>query len=288
MIQQIPLVREAKVISVDDKTDGDRIKVLLIPEDVNEKVTEYVKPLLPKMLHIKPKVGESVYIVTAMANDGHSQRYYIGPIITQPTHMEYEPYFIDSATLNSGYAVKPDEAPTMNPKTNGAFPKETDVSIEGRKNAGLQITDNDIRTKAGVKVSSKTTPRDVSFNRKNPAYSLIRYNDEPQKTNDGQKYNSTASIVADKINLISTNSKDGYNVTDPDDLISDEEMKKIIEKAHKLPYGDVLIEFLNLFRNAFLTHTHPFAGLPTTPDAAVMNVQNYNLKKILSDDIKIS
>ena len=111
MPQQIPLIRQAKVISVDDKTDGDRIKVLLIPEDLGKKnIEEYAYPLLPKMLHIKPKVGESVYVLTAIATDGYSQRFYIGPIISQPHHMEYEPYYLDSTSLSNKSKVKPDEA----------------------------------------------------------------------------------------------------------------------------------------------------------------------------------
>lgn len=284
MAQEIPLIRQAKVISVDDKTDGDRIKVMLIPEDVGETVNEYVYPLLPKMLHIKPKIGESVYVLTAIATDGHSQRFYIGPIITQPTHMEYEPYYMDASALNRGSIVKPDEAPSMNPNTNGAFPKENDISIEGRKNASIQLTDNDVRIKAGVKVSDKTSPRKVTFNRKNPAYIKAKYNEQTQTTNDGQEYQSSVAIVGDKINLIGNNA--GFKTTDPDELISDEEMKKIVEKAHQLPYGDILVEFLTLFRNAFLTHTHSYIGLPTCPDASVVNVMNYDLSKMLSDDVR--
>jgi hypothetical protein len=81
MSVQIPIVRICEVISVDDKNDGDRIKVRMHPEDNHKKSIDeydYCFPLLPKMLHVKPKVGESVMIITAIANNGDSQRLHLG------------------------------------------------------------------------------------------------------------------------------------------------------------------------------------------------------------------
>lgn len=82
---KIPVVRYCKVISITDDTDADRIKVRLSPEDNSKSIDEidYAFPLLPKAFHIKPKVGEGVLILLAITNDGNSQRYYIGPVISQ-------------------------------------------------------------------------------------------------------------------------------------------------------------------------------------------------------------
>lgn len=287
MAQQIPTIRMAKVISVDDDTDGDRIKVLLIPEDAGKSKDEldYVFPLLPKMFHIKPKVGESVYVLTAFANDGKSQRFYLGPIITQPNHTNFEPHEFQSTTLNRGSAIKPDEAPSTNPNTRGAFPKEHDISIEGRKNSDIQITDDDVRLRAGVKLCDEADTRNVVFNTKNPAYIKVNYNNERQEVSSSKPYNSTVTVVGDKINLLGNNNN--FNLTDPDKLVTDSEMQKIIEKAHQLPYGDVLVEFLSLLRKAFLTHTHAFATYTPVPTTDIENVATYNLNKMLTDNVRI-
>ena len=65
-------------------------------------------------------------------------------------------------------------------------------------------------------------------------------------------------------------------------------MEEIIEKAHQLPYGDILIEFLSLFREAFLKHTHNFPSFPTCPADDVVNLANYKLNNILSKNIRIN
>ena len=65
-------------------------------------------------------------------------------------------------------------------------------------------------------------------------------------------------------------------------------MDEIIEKAHKLPYGDVLVEFLNLFRDAFLKHTHNFPTMPTCPDPNVVNLSLFDTNEILSKNIRIN
>ena len=92
---KIPVVRFCKVLSINDDTDADRIKVRLSPED-NSKTLEqidYAFPLLPKMFHVKPKVGEAVLILLATTNDGNSQRYYIGPVISQDHKLFNDEYY---------------------------------------------------------------------------------------------------------------------------------------------------------------------------------------------------
>ena len=75
------IIREAKVISVDDEYMGCRIKVRLGGLDANKTDEElpYCSPLMPKLIHIFPKVGEMVLIFLEKNGSPTTNRFYIGP-----------------------------------------------------------------------------------------------------------------------------------------------------------------------------------------------------------------
>ena len=283
-------VRFCKVISVDDDTDADRIKVRLLPEDNSKAINEieYAFPLLPKFLHIKPKVGEAVFVLLAVTNDGNSQRYYIGPVISQDHRLYNDPYFSGADSFLRGSYKKFDVAPRMNPEHNGILPNDNDIIIRGRKNADIQITNDDVRIKAGVKVVNDTNEYKMSFNTKNPSYAKFKYHKNTLNNNT----KSTASLVADKICLLSNNSPNYYELTDRKDLITDDELNKVIESAYKLPYGEKLVEFLKVFVDAFIKHTHDFPMLPPngffTAPLISEKAEMLDREQMLSDTVRIN
>lgn len=283
-------VRFCKVVSIDDDTDADRIKVRLAPEDnsKNIEMIDYAFPLLPKAFHIKPKVGEAVLVLLASNNDGNSQRYYIGPVISQDHRIDFDPYFMGGDSFLRGAYKKFDVAPRMDPEKEGILPNDDDIVIRGRKNADIQITDSDVRIKAGVKVVNETNPYSMQFNIKNPSYHKLKYHTNPL---DGNTH-STSTIVADKINLLSNNSPNYYNTTDRKDLITDEELNKVIESAYKLPYGEKLVEFLKVFVNAFVNHTHNYSMIPPNPfhtsELLTEKARLLDNNEMLSDTVRIN
>lgn len=283
-----------KVFSVNDDTDSDLIKVRFRPEDDKISRTEDLPdcfPLLPKMFRVKPKVGEAVFVFTAITGEGNSQRLYIGPVISQTHKMLNDPY--DTAiSFTNGAVLGPDIAPSTNPDTHGAYPEGDTVAVRGRGDCDIQINEDDLRIRCGVKISNsdsrnrfKTWERrkkdnNAVFNKQSPAYMKLKYH------RNASDYSTTATIVADKINLI-THNIGRFNLTDRDDLISDKAMDEIIKKAHQLPYGDILIEFLEIFRRAFLSHVHPYPGLPPCTTDDVVKVSSYSLKDMLSENVRI-
>ena len=283
-------VRFCKVISISDDTDADRIKVRLSPEDNNKSDTEldFAFPILPKMLHIKPKVGEAVLVLLATMNDGNSQRYYIGPVISQDHKLNFDPYFCGADSFLRGAYKKFDVAPRMNPDQQGILPKDDDIVIRGRKNADIQITDNDVIIKSGVKVVNESNNYEMSFNTKNPSYIKTRYHTEPLI--DGSK--STSTIVGDKIVLLSNTSSNYFNLTDRNDLITDKELNNVIDSAYKLPYGEKLVEFLKTFVKAFNNHTHNYPMLPPNPfhleELNAKSTEMLDNEKILSNTVRIN
>lgn len=298
-------VRYCEVINVKDDTDSDMIQVHLHPEDDNIPPQDipYAFPLLPKMFHVKPKKGEAVLLFLSVSNDGKiSQRYYIGPVISQDHKIYMDEYLMGGSSYQAGSIKKFDEAPATDPEKTDTLPVDEDVCIRGRKNSDIQITEDDIRLKSGVKLANECNKSEFKFNKDNPSFLKLKYHPGGLYTNEdliksdtiGKKQcNSTATIVADKINLLSRKSDKTFDLVDEKNLVSDDTLKEVIEKAYKLPYGEKLVEILSLLIDAFINHTHPFPmekpcnedGIPELNDKKAAYLDK---GEMLSDTIRIN
>ena len=267
-----------QVVSVEDlgsnkqKTDGERIKVRLLPSDKYKSIDNipYAFPLLPKLIHVKPKINESVLVFVIDDNNQNSQRFYLGPIISQPQNLKMENHF-DSGRLLNGAFLQPNEAPSINSETQGCFCEDDDVSLYGRGNTDIILGDKDLRIRCSSRQFS-LNDRDFSFNRKNPSYIKLKEHDDLINKIGQNDSNTSATIVADEINLISNNGSPHFNVVNNKEQIDDEEMKKIVKDAHLLPYGDVLVDFLQKFLQMFKSHTHKYSNSPPCPDTSSLQM----------------
>lgn len=280
------------VISNDDNLSGNRIKATIYPADKRKTAREipYAFPLIPKLVHIVPKVGETVIIICDDLNNPNSQRYYLGPIISQPQFLFHEGSISATSLLKGG--VMPElPSPESYASMHGAFPKTEEIAILGRKNSDIILSDDDLRIRCGVRLVDENNQKNISFNKESPAFIKLKH--YPIKLEEGAQ--STATIVADKINLISNVGQPYFNVADTDEGISDEEMKEIIEKAHRLPFGDTLVNFLSLLLKMFKSHTHKYHNLPPCPDTnsgifdSKYGSDENNLQQLLlSENIRIN
>lgn len=304
-------VRYCQVVSVSDDTDSDMIKVKILPEDSaygdDYSQLPYAFPLLPKMVHVKPKVGEAVFVFLTEEDNSMSQRYYIGPVISQD-HRIFKDNYLYATSFMRGTAFKPDIAPRTKREFNGILPNDDDIIIRGRKNADIQVTNDDVRIKSGVKVVNEDNEYAMHFNTQDPAYIKVKYHPSGLYKNENKRTNtpppleleqeeqvkSTVTLVADKINLIQNHSKEKeFTTTDTTDLITDDELKRALNEAYKLPYGEKLVEILSIFIDAFIKHTHPFSMLPPCnadgiPDLKDKKTEYLDNGKMLSDAVRIN
>lgn len=260
----------------------------------NEELPWYI-PLLPKMLHVRPKVGELVLVISMATGSFDEPSFYVGPIISQEDKIFKEDADGSLRITNTGYIGWEENPRGKKGVQPTLYPNTADIAIEGRKDTGIQLKDEEVRVKAGVKVVDERGPKN---NTSNPAFISLKYYPKNDVFKEG--YKSTATIVADKINLISRLSDDpetkeipvtenqDRKAEDKDNLISDSAMRELVEKAHQVPYGDVLIQFLDLFRTAFATHIHPFPTMPPCQDPNIVAVSSYDLNKTLSDNVRIN
>lgn len=286
---------ECQVIDVDDSQNGDRIKVKLLPDDqgLSKDKIPYAYPLLPKMFHVKPKVGEWVKVLLAASNDRYAKRYYIGPIISQPQNMQKDTYASGALSLYPDGGILPKVSSERLEEVKGAFCEEEDIAIYGRKGCDIILKENDIRIRCGARIDGDNQIGKY-FNKISPAYLKMKYYEDGvsvvDKRGNENKYNSVATLVADQINLISNDSRTPwFDTTDNEDLVTDKTIEEIIKNAHQLPYGDTLVDFLKYFLKMFEVHSHAYPGLPTIlPAGEKEKLFSYDLEQILSKNIRIN
>lgn len=305
-----------EVMAVDDPLGLNRIKVWvkgsvttggddeLLGEGVNGyESLPWCLPLLPKHLSVRPKVGEMVLIFLLNKQKEGADRLYIGPLISQLNKLNF-----DSArtTALAGFTfgpVSPNVTPDNIPDLKGVFPNTNDVSIQGRYNTDITQKDNEIVIRAGKFVESQitqTNPYPFKFNTETQGFIQIKNKVNLPKitqTEVSDRIGSVTNIVSNKINLITHGGSPNFNTTNNVDLISFDEMEKILTTAHQLPFGDVLLQYLILLKEAFLSHVHNGNGKTPTDLTIDGNKQAvYEFKKnaakleetMLSKNIRIN
>ena len=282
------IIRFCEVLSVTDDNEGLRIKVRLEPEDSDCKRVDdlpYCFPLLPKLIHVNPKVGECVMVILTDPEAEKGNRLFIGTVTSQQYGLNYEPFRYQSRSLlNGNNYTKPYPVPKMNSENDGSYPDREDIAIQGRQNSDLILKNNEVRLRCGFKKFPSGDPKNsLLFNPKDLSYIQMRY--KKLKDEKNKEYSSCINMVADKINLLSHNSKTSFTLNDRKSLITEEEQMNIDKNAHPLVFGDELVDFLRKLIDVIKTHTHPFSMDPpcfTEPQTKVLNT---DLNGMLSKSI---
>ncbi len=301
LVLMIGKVREVENTHSKDGADGLRVRAEIL-QDKAKKMADipWAFPLLPKALHIVPKVGESVLVITDRLGDNYSQRYYIGPIISQPQFMDYC-NSENATTLLQGSMLNPIGMISNNDATRGSFPNNEDVSVVGRGSEDVTLKYNgttkssEIDIRAGIRQAPTTDQGDdikgnVVFNEIDPAYIQVKRKDG-LASKQGHDANSLVNIVADRINIMSNRDDSiSHDIHDKETLVNEERIDDVMDSLHQVPMGDKLVELLELMRGAILNHVHPWSGMKQCGDwhEYVNKLTSYDINSILSDYVRIS
>jgi hypothetical protein len=263
----------------------------------------YCFPLLPKHLSTIPKVDETVLVFVMDKTKQHVDRFYIGPIISQLDKLKEDKLYANATRAFSFAQITPAKSvtgqktsDTVLPDIIGVFPNPEDISIQGRYNTDITQKENEIIIRAGKfePSSNNDNPFKIQFNAKTQAYIQIKNEANISKPDsENPEKGSVTNIVANKINLLTH--KDGSprfdltyrdlkNNTTP--YISDEELTRVLEEAHQLPFGDILLEYLRLLKNAIFSHVHNGNGGPATDLSASGNVQAVAALRSKAEDLE--
>lgn len=298
-IDMYRIIEFGEVVSINDPNYLGRIKVRIKgprarggDDGILDANLPWCFPMVPKHLSITPKVKESVYIFTLGKDKLHVDRMYFGPIISQPQQLDFDPFYFSSFAGFSFSSVEPQVSVATIPQLKGVFPNPEDISLQGRYNTDITQKRNEIVLRAGKFVKTTPTtnnPYPFSFNSTTQAYIQIK-NDViiTSKTNQQlEQRGSVTNVVSNKINLLThKNGSPRFNLTNQDTLISDEELALILETAHQIPFGDVLLEYLRLLKDAFFAHVHNGNGNAPTDLTVSGNKQALAVFKAKADDLE--
>lgn len=290
-----------EVIDVNDPKSLGRIKVRIKGQTGNggdDKVSAsdlpWAFPMIPKFFSSQPKVGEAVFILTFSSDKKHADRMYIGPIISQSQQLDKDP-LVNTALRGFTFGMSEADQAISNGNNNkdvvipeliGVFPNQEDISVQGRYNTDITQKHNEIVIRAGkfeTYPSNANNPYNFRFNSSTQAYIQIK-NDiilpSTQESKErisayadnGLKYEfstenrgTVTNIVSNKINLLThVDGSPRFNLTNQTNLISDDELNTILTTAHQLPFGDILLEYLKLLKQALLSHVHNGHGKVAT------------------------
>lgn len=286
----------AKVVSNQDLLGASRIQARIIGVDdaVALKDIPYAFPMVQKALHVIPKVGETVLIFLPDLKNPNIDRMYIGPIISQPQFL-YKDSDLYSAksTLDSGIK-EPQPSPFTVPENKGVYPNVNDIALQGRDNSDVVLKEKEVLIRAGQFDTSVARGDIPKFNKVNPSYIQIKHEmtlvPATEKTN--AEIGGAINIVSNKINLLThKNGSPRFVLNDQDSTITETELQKILKEAHPLVFGDDLIEFLQVFIEAFINHVHAYPGLKPQDSSGANDIDRllqYDLQSFLSKNIKIN
>jgi hypothetical protein len=295
-----------EVVSVDDPTNMGRIKVriygpatrggddnvngLIGPDGkLNPSVLPWSLPM-SSIVNTQPKVGEAVFVFSFDNTKPNIDRIYFGPIISQPQNLNNEPYRFSALNGLSISNSEPKVSVETIPELIGVFPNQQDISIQGRYNTDITQKTNEIVLRAGkfsVSTPYDKNPYGFTFNKKTQGYIQIKNDVKISKKGaEVIKKGTVTNIVSNKINLLSHDGSPKFNLTNQDGLISDSELETILSTAHQVPFGDILLQYLRLMKNAIFSHVHNGNGNPATDLTASGNIQGVAAFKAKADDLE--
>lgn len=287
----------AKVIDVQDDKNVGRIKVYIDGIDQSNNDLPYAYPLMSRIVHIMPQVGELVLVFFADAKKEKesqklSNRFWIGPLISNYENINFDTQDLTASQSSNVLTYTNLSDPLQNKSKNKKntereiFPVDNEtpplinnlneVSIIGRNNTDIVQSENKIKLRAGKHKKNKPTEK----NNQNPVYSVLEFIDE------NTSYGLTAG---DEIYLVSHKGRFKFKKTLTKDDIAD-----LKQNSQSMLYGELTVQYLKTLTEVFLNHIHSHPQVPPTYGATSpykiedLRKQLQNIENLLAKNLKIN
>ena len=266
-----------EVISIEDPTEGGRIKVRIAELDTqtpNDNLP-FCYPLVPKFFHVYPQVGEVVRIILEDPMFPQRSRFWVGSVISQLQKIDYDGVYTALSTTNIGFTA-PEKSVGQYPDAKGVFPTVSEIALIGRDNTDFVLRDKEVQIRAGKHELDNV----LSLNKKNPASLTMTYEEVTGNT----ETRSTSLLLSDVIALISHEGIPKFKAAE----IDKDERDRIINEAHPMVRGDVLVAALEILRKAILQHIHGYPTLPADKSGIIIDLENINFEGLLQKNVLIN
>lgn len=276
-IQVTRTIYYGEVVSIDDPTDGGRIKVKILGLDnkTDNADLPWCYPMLSKFFHVFPKVSEVVRVFIEDIKYPERSRYWEGPVISQPQKIAFDVSYTALSTTNMGI-INPQPAVSTYPNADGVYPLIEDIAIVGRVNTDIILRINQVSIRAGKHENGDV----LKLNIKNPATIDMIF--ETQQ-NTGNYYSNTI-IQSDKIAILSHDGNPQFKAA----RLTPADRQKIFDTGHPLGRADLIVEALKVIRDAIILHIHPYSNLPVDKTAIINTLNSINFDAILQKNIVIN
>ena len=286
----------AIVINIDDPNEQNRIiaRIISLDEEGNIKggrdrdtpddKLPFCVPMAPEHFHVRPLVGEMVFIFLENPSDNSAPRYWSGPIITSKLKLKFQDY--KEAVKIFDYTVFNVNEKTENkPKVSTNLPEQADVAVQGRNDADLML-----RSREAFLVCGKFKPNTTDVNTESPSYLQLKQY-ENVKTGSLKTF-SQANLQSTNVNIFSPLGKFRDGSLDRFEINPDlKSFGDFAGSLHPTVFGDELIKLLDLIIRALITHIHT-PQAPLTPIPETIELQTYTvsgkLQNIISKHVRIN
>jgi hypothetical protein len=277
-----------EVMSIDDDSDGGRIKVKI--PDLDNRTSNiddlpWCYPLIPRFIYQYPQVGEMVRVLIEDIKLPMRSRFWTGSVISQSQKIGFDSKFTATSTTN--YAlVNPEKAVSTYPDADGVFPIQTDIAIIGRINTDVILRINEVHIRAGKHENDNI----LKLNTKNPAeismvFEPINNNNNTTIINNTSTcYYSNTIIASDKIAIISHTGNPQFKAA----RLTADDRTRIFNEGHPLGRGDIIVEALNVLRDAIINHIHGYSNLSADKNEIIRKLEQLQLDQILQKNIVIN
>ena len=280
------IIYPAIVRNVEDQASQNRIKVEIVGIDSSGKIipgkdrdilTKDLPICLPfgsEFLHIRPKVGEMIWVISENPTDITSPRFWFGPTITNQLKLPFQPYEESVVIYNTESFNRKEiqDNPTFQNqlKQKVVLPSQSEIALQGREDADVVLRPREVEIRAGrFKLNSVT-----EINTDNPCrIQLKQIDSNPNPTGiknvDLSLSNkfvpfSQININATNINLISNEGKFREFNSNNEENTTNKRLNdygELASKLHPVAFADELIIILRLIIQHQLSHIH----IPQSP-----------------------
>ena len=163
----------ARIVAVDDETGKIKGKTSDQQESYNnfsgkdrgiaDNQLVLCMPLLPEFFHLRPQVGEMVYVIMENPLDNAGVRYWIGPIVSSKLKLKYQ-NFEDSFKMFNKTQFIPNDKINSSVDIKSIFPQDSDVAVQGRNDADIML-----KNREALMICGKFNKEDFTINTESPS-----------------------------------------------------------------------------------------------------------------------